>query len=62
MKTWTSFDGSTGSYPSANTITFVGELTEDEEEDLERAMSEIERGEAKTFDSLEDALRWLRSN
>jgi len=35
-------------------------LSEEEEEDLERAMAEIKRGEAKTFDNVKDALKWLK--
>jgi hypothetical protein len=54
---------STGTYPSAETVTLSeGDecLSEEEEEDVEKAMAEIEHGEAKTFDNVEDALKWLK--
>jgi hypothetical protein len=52
---------STGTYPSAETLSGEDEyLSEEEEKDLETAIAEIERGEAKTFDNVEDALKWLK--
>ncbi|MBS7626715.1 hypothetical protein KEJ51_06745 [Candidatus Bathyarchaeota archaeon] len=48
---------------SLSTETFSGDdeyLSDEEVEDLERSISEIERGEAKTFSNVDDALKWLR--
>jgi hypothetical protein len=54
---------STGTYPSAETLSLSeGDecLSEEEERDVEKAVAEIERGEAETFDNVEDALKWLK--
>ncbi|MEM2962466.1 MAG: hypothetical protein QXY01_05575 [Candidatus Bathyarchaeia archaeon] len=52
---------STNTSPSTETLSVEDEfLSEEEMEDLERSMAEIERGEAKTFNKVDDALRWLK--